>query len=119
MMTLPNIVEDQFIVEALTGVARGQNAKNQRGNRNISEPTLIARPNLPSDHLRGGKGAPLSRLQTRQLMVMKYDVRIATPPRELMAFKAVDEPRLMHAIKELTTTDTLTARRGMFQPGVT
>ena len=119
MITLPNIVDDQFILSAVTGVASGQKAKNQRGTRNSREPILIASPNLPSDHLLGGKGGPQSRLQTKQLMVIKYDVKIATPPSELMAFRAVEEPRLIHAIKELTTTETETARRGMFHPGVT
>lgn len=36
-----------------------------------------------------------------------------------MAFKATDEPRLMQAIAEQTTQETLTARMGIFQPGVT
>jgi hypothetical protein len=50
---------------------------------------------------------------------MKYEERIETPPRELMAFKAVESPRLMQASKELTTTETKTARTGTFHPGVT
>jgi hypothetical protein len=119
MMVPPNIVEDQFIVVAVTGVASGQNAKNQIGVRNISAAMLMARPNLPNDHRRGGKGGPLSRLQTRQLIVIKYDVRIETPPRELIAFRAVEEPRLMQASKELTTRETQTARSGIFHPGDT
>jgi hypothetical protein len=119
MMVAPNIIEDQFIFEAVTGVASGQNTKNQRGVRNISAATLIARPNLPNDHRRGGNGGPLSRLQTRQLIVIKYDVRIETPPRELIAFRAVEEQRLMQASKELTTRETQTARSGIFQPGDT
>jgi hypothetical protein len=46
-------------------------------------------------------------------------VRIETPPRELIAFRAVEEPRLMQASKELTTRETQTARSGIFQPGDT
>jgi hypothetical protein len=118
-MVPPNIVEDQFMVAAVTGVASGQNAKNQTGARNKRDAMLMYKPNLPRDHRRGGRGRPLSRLHTRQLIVMKYDERIETPPSELMAFRAVEEPRLMHASKELTTTETQTARRGIFQPGVT
>lgn len=119
-MVPPNIVEDQFIVAAVTGVASGQNAKNQIGARNIRDAMLImAMPNLPSDHRRGGKGGPATRLQTRQLIVMKYDERIETPPRELIALRAVEEPRLMQASKELTTRETQTARSGIFHPGVT
>jgi hypothetical protein len=37
----------------------------------------------------------------------------------LIAFKATDEPRLMHASRELTSRETKTAWSGMFQPGVT
>lgn len=70
---------------------------------------LMAKPYLPRDHRRGGRGGPASRLQMRQLMVMKYDVRIDTPPRELMAFRVVEEPRLMQASKELITRETQTA----------
>jgi hypothetical protein len=118
-MVPPNIVEDQFIVPDVTGVASGQKAKNQTGARNKSDAMLIAKPTLPSDHRRGGRGFPETRLQTRQLIVMKYEERIETPPRELMAFNAVEEPRLMQASKELTTTETKTARTGTFHPGVT
>lgn len=118
-MRPPNIVEAQFIFSGVGWLARGQNAKNQIGTKNIRAPMLIKMPNLPNDHLRGGRGGPAIRLQMRQLIVMKYDERIETPPRELIAFKAVEEPRLMQASKEQTTTETQTARSGIFQPGVT
>lgn len=42
-----------------------------------------------------------------------------TLPQELIALRAVVEPRLMHARRELTSRDTPTALSGMFQPGVT
>jgi len=80
---------------------------------------LMARPNLPNDHLRGGRGAPKRRLWIRQPMVMKYEPRIDTPPSELMALRAVEEPRLMHASRELMKNDRHTARSGMFHPGGT
>lgn len=115
----PNMVDDQFMVEAVTGWASGQNAKNQIGVRNRSAAMLIARPNFPNDHRRGGKGSPLSRLHIKQLIVMKYEVSRETPPRELIAFKAVDEPILIQASRELTTRETQTARSGIFQPGDT
>jgi hypothetical protein len=118
-MVPPNIVDDQFILPEVTGVASGQNEKNQTGARNQSDAILIAMPNLPSDHRRGGRGFHETRLQIRQLIVMKYEERIETPPRELMAFKAVESPRLMQASIELTTTETKTARTGTFHPGVT
>jgi hypothetical protein len=41
------------------------------------------------------------------------------PPRELMALRAAVEPMLMQASKALMQKETRTARRGMFQPGVT
>lgn len=118
-MIPPNIVEDQFILTALTGVASGQNAKNHTGAKNSTAAILIGKPNLPNDHLRGGKGHPRVLLQMRQLMVMKYELRMETPPRELIALRAVEEPRLMHARRVQMTSDTHTARRGIFQPGVT
>jgi len=64
------MVEDQFIVSAVTGVARGQNAKNHKGVKNIRAAILIANPNLPNDQRLGGNGGPFSRLQTRHPMVM-------------------------------------------------
>ena len=57
-----NMVEDQFIVAAVTGVASGQNANIQSGVMNKRAAMLIARPNFPSDHLLGGKGGPATRL---------------------------------------------------------
>lgn len=80
---------------------------------------LIAKPKFPKDHRLGGKGRPDTRLQIKQLIVMKYELKIETPPRELMALRAVEEPRLIHASKVLTTRETQTARSGIFQPGVT
>jgi len=74
---------------------------------------LMAIPSLPSDHLYGGRVCSVARLQTRQLMVMKYDVIIETLPRELIAFRAVDEPRLMHPSKVPTTRETESARSGI------
>lgn len=52
-------------------------------------------------------------------MVMMYEVRIETLPHELMAFSAVEEPRLIQAIREVTTRETPTDWSGIFQPGVT
>ena len=69
--TPPNIAELQFIVLAVTGVARGKKANSQIGIKNNIAAMLIANPNLPSDHRRGGRGTPYSRLQTRLPMVMK------------------------------------------------
>lgn len=69
MSTAPNIVCDQFIVAAVTGVARGQNAKNQSGVTHTTAAILMKSPYLPSDHLRGGNGAPLSLLHIKQPIV--------------------------------------------------
>ena len=70
MMTAPNIAEDQFIYSAVTGVVRGQKAKNQSGVRNRSAATLMARPYFPRDHRLEGKGGPLRRLQIRHPMTI-------------------------------------------------
>ena len=69
-MTAPNIKEDQFMLTVVTGLARGQNAKKKRGARKQTAAILTARPYLPSDHRREGRGGPLSRLEIRLLMVM-------------------------------------------------
>jgi hypothetical protein len=61
----------------------------------------------------------MRRLQMRQLIVTKYEEMMAMLPRELMALSAVLEPRLIQAIKDVTTKETLTACIGIFQPGVT
>ena len=61
----------QFIVSAVTGVAVGQKAKNQRGRMKHTATMLITSPNLPSDHLRGGNGAPYRRRQIRHPMTTK------------------------------------------------
>lgn len=107
---------DQFIVLASTGVASGQNVKNHSGSTNRKAAILIPRPAFPSDHRRGGRGAPYSLRQIRQPMVTRYELRIATPPRELIERSAVVEPMLMHARSETTTNETSTARSGIFQP---
>lgn len=118
-ITPPNIVDAQFILEAVTGLAKGQNEKNHKGVVKHKAPTLTASPNRPSDHRLGGKGAPYNLLHTRQPIVTKYDVRTETPPSELMAFNAVVDPRLMQASKDVTASDTNTDRTGRFQPGGT
>lgn len=71
MSVPPNMVLDQFMFDAVTGVASGQNAKKIIGMRNRSAAMLMKRPALPKDHRRGGKGGPRSRRWTTQLMVMK------------------------------------------------
>ena len=80
---------------------------------------LIARPYRPRDQRRGGRGAPKSRRQTKQPMVRKYEERIEVPPSEVIAFNASVEPRLISDRRLVTTKDTMTARRGIFHPGVT
>ncbi len=42
-----------------------------------------------------------------------------TPPKELIALRAVLEPMLMQESKAVMQKETSTARRGMFHPGVT
>ncbi len=65
-----NIVELQFMNSAVTGVDNGHQAKNHKGVKNIKAAMLIGKPYFPSDHLRDGKGGPLSLLHIRQPIVM-------------------------------------------------
>lgn len=113
-MTPTNMTEAQFMDEAATGVAKGQNAKKATGSRNKSAPMLIAIPNLPRSHWCCGSG-PWERRQTKQLIVIRYEMRSDTPPRELIAFKVTDEPRLMQESKLVTRNVTVTARTGRFR----
>lgn len=50
-------------------LASGQKAKNKTGRTKVRPMRLIVRPYRPRDHFRGGKGVPLSRRQTRQVIV--------------------------------------------------
>jgi len=71
--TMPptNIVDDQSMVAAVTGVASGKNSMIQSGAIRHSAAMLIGRSNVPRDHLRGGSGAPHTRRHTRQAIVVK------------------------------------------------
>jgi len=62
-----------------------------------SDMMLSGRPHLPRDHRLVGSGAPKSRRQIRQPIVMVYENRMETVPSELKALKAVYEP-VAHAI---------------------
>ena len=86
---------------------------------NSSAKMLMGSPNFPNDHGRGGKGAPKSRRQIRQPIVMEYENRIESTPSELMAFSATYDPILMRDSSVLMTKDTETARNGIFHPSET
>lgn len=107
--TPPNMVEDQFMFGAVTGVASGQKEKNHSGIKKMMEMMFRGMPSLPRDHLRGGSASPRNRLASTHPMVMMYEVRMETLPHELMALRAVDEPRLMQARREVTMTEMKTA----------
>jgi hypothetical protein len=112
-MTPTNMTDAQFIVEAVTGVVKGQNAKRATGSRNTSAPMLIAIPNLPRSHWCCGSG-PWKRRQTKQLIVIEYEMRSDTPPRELMALNVTEDPRLMQERRLVMRNVTVTARTGRF-----
>jgi hypothetical protein len=57
-----------------------------------TETILRGNPARPSDRLLAGSGAPQSRRQMRHPIVIVYEKRIETVPRELKALKAVWEP---------------------------
>lgn len=110
---------DQFMVLATTGVVKGQVRKKISGVRKHNAATLMRRPNLPSDHLRVGSAGPRIRRWTTQLIVRKYETSTARAPREVIAFSATEDPRLISEMSEVTPMDTVTAGRGMFQLGET
>ena len=114
-----SITLDQFMVLATTGVTGGQVRKKISGVRKHNAATLMKRPNLPSDHLRGGSAGPRMRRWTTQLMVRKYETSTAIAPKDVIAFSATEDPRLMSEMSEVRVIETMTAGRGMFQPGET
>lgn len=52
-------------------------------------------------------------------MVMKYEIKTATAPSEVIAFSATEDPILMHESKQLIVRENRTAGSGIFQPGET
>lgn len=87
--------------------------------RNAKAIMLMARPYLPRDHRLGGNGAPQVRRQIRQTRVIAYEKRNATPPRELVAFSATVDPRLIRDSSAVMSTVRQIARSGMSHPGAT
>lgn len=59
------------------------------------------------------------RLISRQDIVMMYEDIIAPMVRVTMARRAADEPMLISDKRIVTISETITAFRGMFQPGFT
>ena len=98
---------------------RGKKAKTKSGKTKQKAVKLIHRPHFPRDQRRGGREAPKSRRQMRVPIVTRYDLKMATAPRELIDRKAVVDPMLMSERSRTTRNETNTARRGMFQPGRT
>jgi len=120
MINVPtSMMLDQFMVLATTGVTIGQVRKKISGVRKHNAATLMARPSFPSDHLRIGSAGPTMRRWSTHPMVRKYETSTAKAPREVIAAKATDEPRLMSEMSEVIVMETMTAGRGMFQPGET
>lgn len=107
------------MVLATTGVAIGQVRKKISGVRKHNAATLMKRPNLPSDHLRSGSAGPRMRRWRTQPMVRKYETSTAMAPKEVIAFSATEDPRLMSEMSEVIVIETMTAGRGMFQFGET
>lgn len=59
------------------------------------------------------------RFRSTQPIVMMYEDIIAPIVRVTMARSAAEEPMLMSDKSIVTTNETITAFRGMFQPGLT
>ncbi|TGO51553.1 hypothetical protein BCON_0159g00190 [Botryotinia convoluta] len=87
---------------SVTGRVSGQKAKNQKGVKNINAPIPSAIGEWP--------------LRASPNKTADGDI-VEKTPRELIALSANAEPRLMRDNKQLTTIDTHTAQRGIFQPG--
>lgn len=115
----PYITAHQFIVSASTLDVNGKKANTNTGHRKHRAPMLIAMPYWPSVHLCGGRGSPLIRLRSTHPIVMMYEDIIAPMVRVTMARSAVVEPMLMSDNKIVTTSETITAFKGMFQLGFT
>jgi hypothetical protein len=118
-MTDPNISEPQFMVLGSTGVAMGKKLQTNSMKRKQRAPILMAIPYRPSVHFRGGSGSPRRRLDKTQPIQSVYEVRRLPPLRVNSAFRAAVDPILMSESRTVTTTEIMTALRGIFQPGVT
>lgn len=119
MIIPPYITIHQFMPSASTVEVSGKKANTNTGRRKHSAAIFIAIPKRPRLHLCGGRGSPRMRLRTRQLMVMIYEDIMAPIVRVTIASSAVEEPLLMSDKSTVTTSDTITAFNGMFQPGFT
>lgn len=129
----------------VTGCSCGHVANARIGSATTRAIMFTSSPHRPRLHRRTGSGGPKRRRQTRQLIVMKYEVNIAIPERELTALMASTEPmlilncqhsptemvvkglelrpslaeRLTREIREVNATETRTALTGMFHSGWT
>ena len=104
---------------ASTGIATGKNEKTNSGSKNSMAPALIAMPYRPSVHRRAGSGCPRILLRRTHPIVIMYEERSDEMVKEMMAFSAAVEPMLMRESNVVTTKETMTAFKGIFQPGVT
>jgi hypothetical protein len=109
----------QFIVAGVTTTDVGKKAKTQTTRRNSTAPMLIARPNLPRVHRRGGSGFPTRRRLIRVLIEMMYVPRSAETANEPMALKAAEDPILISDSNAVMMKVRMTALRGIFHPGLT
>lgn len=115
----PYITAHQFIVSGSTVEVSGKKANTNTGHKKHRAPILIAMPKRPSVHLCGGRGWPLMRLSSTQAIVMIYEDIIAPMVRVTIARSAVVEPMLISDKRIVTTRETITAFKGMFQLGFT
>lgn len=115
----PYMTAHQFMLSGSTVEVSGKKANTNTGQRKHSAPMLMAMPNRPSVHLCGGRGSPLMRFRSTQPIVMMYEDIIAPMVRVTMARSAAEEPMLMSDKSIVTTNETITAFKGMFQPGLT
>ena len=107
------------MVAASTGVASGKNENTKIGSKKQIAPTLTAIPYRPRVQRRLGSGSPRILFARRHPIVIIYEETSDEMVRVIMALSAAVEPMLMSESNIVTTSDTMTAFKGMFHPGVT
>jgi hypothetical protein len=118
-MTPTYIATLQFIVSTVTSVVKGKKEKTNIGHKNARAPRLTARPNFPSVQRWCGSDSPRIRLRSTQPIETMYAESSDVIVSDITALRATWDPMLIIERRIVTTSDTMTELRGMFQPGVT
>ncbi|GMF71686.1 unnamed protein product [Aspergillus oryzae] len=115
----PYITTHQFIDSRSTVEVKGKKANTNTGTKKHKAPMLMAIPNRPRLHRRGGRGSPRIRLSSTHPIVITYEDISDPIVKVTIAKRAVVEPMLINDRRTVTIRETITALSGMFHPGVT